>query len=293
MGLTIRNANDALAICEKNGWRLFETALAYEAAKGAKSKEAVFSRMEKNFAAMQDSIQTGLKGIEQGACKMFRDDAKRLMAYREKKMTLSGQTMTKAAAYALAVMEVNCSMGRIVAAPTAGSCGVLPAVILSSMETLQKGKTEGINALLTAGLVGVIIGKNASLSGAEGGCQAEIGSAAAMSAAAIVEMAGGTPKQSFDAAAIALKSMLGLVCDPVAGLVEVPCAKRNSTGAAIALVSADMALSGIPSVIPFDEVVTAMYKVGRAMPGALRETAEGGVAATPTGRRLKQQIFGE
>ncbi len=291
MSLTIRNAGDAMAICEKNGWRLHETALAYELAKGTESREDILTRMGRHFSAMQESIKAGLVGTEEGACKMFRDDAKRLMAYREKKMTLSGQTMTKAAAYALAVMEINCSMGRIVAAPTAGSCGVLPAVISASMETLSKGEAEGVQALLTAGLVGVIIGKNASLSGAEGGCQAEIGSAAAMGAAAVTEMAGGTPKQSFDAAAIALKSMMGLVCDPVAGLVEVPCAKRNSTGSAIALVSADMALSGIVSVIPFDEVVMAMSKVGRTIPVSLRETAEGGVAATPTGRRLKQEIF--
>ena len=293
MNIVIRNANDALEICRENDWMLYETAIAYELSKGQDTREGILEKMQKNFSAMQTSVAEGLEGTEEGACKMFRDDAKRLMAYREKKMTLSGQTMTKAAAYALAVMEKNCAMGRIVAAPTAGSCGVLPAVISASMETLRKGETEGVNALLTAGLVGVIIGKNASLSGAEGGCQAEIGSAAAMGAAAITEMAGGTPEQSFDAAAIALKSMLGLVCDPVAGLVEVPCAKRNSTGAAIALVSADMALSGIPSVIPFDEVVTAMYKIGRAMPGSLRETAEGGLAVTPTGRRLKQQILGE
>jgi L-serine dehydratase len=144
---------------------------------------------------------------------------------------------------------------------------------------------------LTAGIVGSVIGKNASLSGAEGGCQAEIGSASAMAAAAIVEMSGGTPKQSFDAAAITIKNVMGLVCDPVAGLVEVPCAKRNAMGTANSLIAADMVLAGVVSVIPFDEVIWAMDKVGKSLPSSLRETSEGGVAVTPTGLRLKAELF--
>lgn len=182
-------------------------------------------------------------------------------------------------------------MGRIVAAPTAGSCGVLPGVLFSLAESHHVSEEKLVEGLLTSGAVGLVIAKNASLSGAEGGCQAEIGSASAMGAAAVVEIMGGTPEQALHGGAIALKNLLGLVCDPIAGLVEAPCSKRNAIGTANALVSAEMALAGIESVIPFDEVVEAMHQVGRMMPCTLRETAEGGLAATPTGRRLKEEVF--
>ena len=292
MSIMIRNAADAIAACREKQIGLDEAAILYEMTVSGSSRGSVLERMQYRLNEMRVSVSTGLSD-ERGraSCRMFAGDAKKLMTYQSAHEPFSG-TVAKAAAYALSVMEINCSMGRIVAAPTAGSCGVLPAVILAVMDEKGLADETGVNGLLSAGLVGIIIGKNAFLSGASGGCQAEVGSAAAMGAAAVVTMAGGTPEQAFDAGAIALKAMMGLVCDPVAGLVEVPCAKRNAMGAGNALLAADMVLSGIKSVIPFDEVVWAMKKVGQAMPGTLKETAEGGVAATPTGRRLKNEIFG-
>ncbi len=168
----------------------------------------------------------------------------------------------------------------------------MPGALFAVKERLNPTREQMIRFLFTAGAFGFVVANNASISGAEGGCQAEVGSAAAMASAAVVEMAGGTPEQSSEAFAITLKNMLGLVCDPVAGLVEVPCIKRNAAGASNAIVSADMALAGITSRIPCDEVIGAMYRIGKSMPSALRETAEGGLAATPTGRRLADMIYG-
>ncbi|MCK5128289.1 MAG: L-serine ammonia-lyase, iron-sulfur-dependent, subunit alpha [Clostridiales bacterium] len=292
--MMIKNSLDIIEICTKENVPIWEVAISYEEAQSGFSREEIVEKMGRHFSQMQKSIDTGLDLDDRKIrSKMFRDDAKKLMVYRKKNKPLSGTTISKAVAYALSVMELNCSMGRIVASPTAGSCGVLPAVIISAMETLKMKKKHGVNALFTAGMVGTIIAKNASLSGAIGGCQAEIGSASAMAAAAVVEMAGGSPQMAFDAAAIALKSVMGLICDPVAGLVEVPCAKRNGMGASNALIAADMVLAGIPSVIPFDEVVWAMNKVSQIMPSAHKETSEGGIAITPTGQRLRDEIFGE
>jgi L-serine dehydratase len=200
--------------------------------------------------------------------------------------------MAKAVAASMAVLEVNASMGKIVAAPTAGSSGILPGALISVGEDFKKNDDDICKALFTASAVGYIITRNATVSGAEGGCQAETGAAAAMASAAIVEMLGGTAEEALAAAAITIKNILGLVCDPVAGLVEVPCVKRNAIGTANALISADMALAGIKSVIPFDEVVEAMYKVGRSLPSSLKETSLGGLATTPTGIKLKNEILG-
>lgn len=207
-------------------------------------------------------------------------------------MFLSGTTVLDAVSKATAVSEVNAAMGTIVATPTAGACGILPGAIHAAADKLQSDRETMVRALFTAGAIGFCIANNACISGAAGGCQAEVGSATAMAAAAVVEMAGGTPSMSAEAVAIALKNMLGLVCDPVAGLVEAPCVKRNAMGASIALVAADMAMAGVKSVIPADEVIDAMYKIGQSMPAALKETALGGLADTPTGRALEQRVFG-
>ena len=172
-------------------------------------------------------------------------------------------------------------------------CGILPAVILAAGKRLNKTEDEMIEGLFASAAVGMIIGMNATLAGAEGGCQAECGSASAMGAAAVVEMMGGTPKMSLDAGAIVLKNVLGLVCDPVAGLVEIPCAKRNSSGAISALCTADLVMAGVESKIPFDDAVSAMYKVGKSLPASLRETALGGVAITKAGLMLKKKVYGE
>lgn len=197
-----------------------------------------------------------------------------------------------AARNAMAVNESNAKMGLVCATPTAGSAGCLPAVLTVAIEKLGLNESQQLDFLFTAGAFGLVIANKASISGAEGGCQAEVGSASAMAAAAITMAAGGTPFQASQAICFVLKNMLGLICDPVAGLVEVPCVKRNAMGASFALVAADMALAGITSAIPVDQVVDAMYQVGSAMPTAFRETSEGGLAATPKGKALAKEIFG-
>ncbi|MDF2536370.1 MAG: sdaAA, partial [Bacillales bacterium] len=204
-----------------------------------------------------------------------------------------GNLILDAVSKAVATNEVNAAMGTICATPTAGSAGVVPGTLFAVKNTLNPTREQMVHFLFTAGAFGYIVANNASISGAAGGCQAEVGSASAMAAAAIVEMAGGTPEQSATAFAITLKNMLGLVCDPVAGLVEVPCVKRNAMGAANAMVAADMALAGIQSKIPCDEVIDAMHRIGQTMPSSLRETALGGLAQTKTALRLQKEIFGK
>ncbi|MHB0887069.1 MAG: L-serine ammonia-lyase, iron-sulfur-dependent, subunit alpha, partial [Bacillota bacterium] len=242
--------------------------------------------MARNLKVMREATARGLAGISTRSG-LAGGDAKRMVQAHG----VAGEPFDTAVARALAVSEVNAAMGRIVAAPTAGSAGVLPAVILTVGERVGAADEQLVEALFTAGGVGQVIAAKATLAGAEGGCQAECGSAAAMAAAAAVQLAGGTPEQCIDAAAIALKGSLGLVCDPVAGLVEVPCIKRNGLSAAAALAAADMALAGIKSVIPADEVIAAMGEVGRALPASLRETSQGGLAATPTGKRLASRFL--
>ncbi|EGW38636.1 L-serine ammonia-lyase, iron-sulfur-dependent, subunit alpha [Desulfosporosinus sp. OT] len=255
------------------------------------SEQALFQRMSKNLRVMRESVEAGLSGERRSLSGLVGGDAAKVEARWKKGESLTGGLMSSAIARALAVAEVNACMGKIVAAPTAGSCGVLPAVLLTVEKALEVVEHDLVLALFTAAGLGMIIAERASVSGAESGCQAEIGSAAAMAAAAAVELAGGSPSQTADAAAIAMKSMLGLVCDPVAGLVEVPCVKRNATGASIALVAAEMALSGVKSAIPIDEVIDTMGLIGKQMPCALKETAQGGLAVTPTGRRIQADFL--
>ena len=200
--------------------------------------------------------------------------------------------MSKAISRALAVAGCNASMGKIVAAPTAGSCGVLPGCLVSLYEDRGFPEKDLVMAMFTAGAVGMVIANRSSLAGAQGGCQAECGSASAMAAAALVEVMGGTPQQCSDACAMAISNQMGLVCDPVAGLVEIPCIKRNVSSLMIAFSSADMALAGIQAKIPADECMDAMREVGEALPNTLKETAKGGLATTPTGQMLKDQVFG-
>ena len=292
--MIIKSGADILNICEQENITIAEAAIRYETKRNDVSREYVLDKMQKTFAQMKKSVEEGIKK-ENSAYeihgKMFRDYGVKIDQYSQKNETLMGKTAARAVAYAVSVMEVNCSMGKVVASPTAGSCGILPAAILSCMETKRLDSDKAVEGLFTAGLIGSIIGRNASLSGAKGGCQAEIGSAAAMAAAAVVEMSGGTPKMALDAAAFTIKNIMGLVCDPVAGLVEIPCVKRNGLGVLNALMCADMALAGIESVIPFDEVIWAMNRVGRQMPEAMKETSEGGIADTPTARKLESEIF--
>jgi L-serine dehydratase len=252
----------------------------------------IMEEMGKNLDVMTEAIERGLTEEIRSHSGITGGDAKKIREYRKKGVFLSGTTVLDAVSKATAVSEVNAAMGTIVATPTAGACGILPGAIHAAADKLQSDRETMVRALFTAGAIGFCIANNACISGAAGGCQAEVGSATAMAAAAVVEMAGGTPSMSAEAVAIALKNMLGLVCDPVAGLVEAPCVKRNAMGASIALVAADMAMAGVKSVIPADEVIDAMYKIGQSMPAALKETALGGLADTPTGRALEQRVFG-
>ncbi|MDF2568513.1 MAG: sdhA 1 [Sporomusa sp.] len=256
------------------------------------SVDEVISRMEAILTVMKESIDAGLKGPRSKGG-LVGGDAQKLQHFcREQKKTLMGSFVSKAVAYSMAVGEANAAMGRIVAAPTAGSSGVLPAILFSLKEECGLSQLELAKGLVVAGAIGMVIASRASLAGAAGGCQAECGSAGAMAAGAMVSLLGGTPSQAGHAVAITIKNMLGLVCDPVAGLVEVPCVKRNAGAVAQAIIAAEMALAGIESVIPVDEVIDAMDSVGQSMHCSLKETAQGGLAITPTGLALTEKIFG-
>ncbi len=276
---------------ETKGIKISEVILQNQIEELEQSEPVLIERMRTNLNVMRESVQAGLVGKRRSLSGLVGGDAAKVESHREKGGSLVGEVMSGAIAKALAVAEVNACMGKIVAAPTAGSCGVLPAVLLAVEESRQVSERELLMALFTAAGLGMILAERASVSGAEGGCQAEIGSAAAMAAAAAVELAGGSPRQTADAAAIAMKSMLGLVCDPVGGLVEVPCVKRNATGAMIALMAAEMALAGVKSAIPVDEVIDTMGEIGKQMSCSLKETAQGGLAVTPTGRRIQADFL--
>ncbi|MEW9676429.1 L-serine ammonia-lyase, iron-sulfur-dependent, subunit alpha [Lentibacillus sp. L22] len=255
------------------------------------SRDEIFRNMENNLQVMENAIDQALEGVE-SVTGLTGGDAVLIQNYMREKTPLSGNLLLDAVSKAMGTNEVNAAMGTICATPTAGSAGCVPGTLFAVKNQLNPTREQMIRYLFTAGAFGFVVANNAFISGAAGGCQAEVGSAGAMASAAIVEMAGGTPQQSADAFAMTLKNMLGLVCDPVAGLVEVPCVKRNAAGSSLAIVSADMALAGVTSRIPCDEVIGAMYRIGKTMPTALRETGEGGLAATPTGQAMKEKIFG-
>lgn len=279
---------DLLKLCEENNKDIAEIAILAEIDESGKSWDEIWWQMEENFTVMQNAVKEGLSPDIKSVGGLIGGNANRLFNYSGD--GICGSLVLKAVSYALAVTEVNASMGKIVAAPTGGASGIVPGVIIAVKEEGGINDEMAVKALFAAAAVGKIIAVNATLSGAEGGCQAEVGSASAMAAAAAVYMRGGSPQTSLEAGAMALKGLLGLVCDPVAGLVEVPCSKRNATGTVNALISADMALAGIKSFIPFDEIVDAMYKVGRLISPNLRETAEGGCAITKTALKFSKQF---
>ncbi|MGF2119521.1 L-serine ammonia-lyase, iron-sulfur-dependent, subunit alpha [Enterococcus casseliflavus] len=274
----------------KNYPSVAEMMIAIEAENTGRSREQILAIMEKNLVVMEQSVAEGVAGVK-SVTGLTGGDATRMNDYLAAGDFLSGETILQAVQNAIAVNEVNAKMGLICATPTAGSAGVVSGVLMAVRERLALTRAQQVDFLFTAGAFGLVIANNASISGAEGGCQAEIGSASAMAAAALVCAKGGTPHQAAQAVAITLKNMMGLICDPVAGLVEVPCVKRNVLGSSQAFISADMALAGIESVIPPDEVVLAMYQVGRQMPSIFKETAEGGLAMTPTAQRLQAEIL--
>ncbi|MCK1219055.1 L-serine ammonia-lyase, iron-sulfur-dependent, subunit alpha [Streptococcus uberis] len=277
---------------EKHNGSIADLMVATEMETSGRSREDIREIMSRNLQVMKESVVNGLTA-DKSISGLTGGDALKMDTYLKSGNTLSDTTILSAVRNAMAVNELNAKMGLVCATPTAGSAGCLPAVLSTAIDKLQLNNDQQLDFLFTAGAFGLVIGNNASISGAEGGCQAEVGSASAMSAAALVMAAGGTAFQASQAVAFVIKNMLGLICDPVAGLVEVPCVKRNALGSSFAIVAADMALAGIESQIPVDEVIDAMYQVGSALPTAFRETAEGGLAATPTGKRFSKEIFGE
>ncbi|MGE7120500.1 L-serine ammonia-lyase, iron-sulfur-dependent, subunit alpha [Peribacillus sp. NPDC046944] len=286
-----RNVAELVELAEAKQVKISMLMIEQEMEVSGKTRDQIIHQMGVNLDVMEQAVEKGLQGVR-SVSGLTGGDAVLLQNYIKTGNSLSGELLLDAVSKAVATNEVNAAMGTICATPTAGSAGVVPGTLFALQNKLKPNREQKIEFLFTAGAFGFVVANNASISGAAGGCQAEVGSASGMAAAAIVEMAGGTPSQSAHAMAITLKNMLGLVCDPVAGLVEVPCVKRNAMGAANAMVAADMALAGITSRIPCDEVIDAMYKIGQAMPSALRETAQGGLAATPTGRKLEAKIFG-
>jgi L-serine dehydratase len=284
MGYT--NLADLIADAHAAG-SLGEAVVAREIDETGDTREAVLGRLLGALDVMDAAVKAGLAGDVRSRSGLTGGDARRVS---ESDHALAGDTFAGAIASSLAVAEINAAMGRVVAAPTGGASGVLPGVLLTVGRDVAASRERIALALAAAGGVGGVIAAKASLSGAAGGCQAEIGSGAAMAAAAATELAGGTPEQAGHAASLALQGLMGLVCDPVGGLVEIPCVVRNATGAGVALAAAQMALAGVEFPIPFDEVATAMGAVGRSLPPSLRETALGGLAVTPTGRRLASGI---
>lgn len=261
---------------------LAEAAIAGEIKHNGLTREGIIARMDEALQVMRQSAQRGFDPKLHSMSRMTGGQAAKLQSAVATGQTVGGDYLGRAAARALAIAECNAAMGKIVAAPTAGACGILPAALLTAQEAYQLSDEALRNGLIVAAAIGEVIAARASISGAQGGCQAECGSAAAMAAAALVYLRGGSPQQSADACAFALMNVMGLVCDPVGGLVEVPCVYRNASGVAGAFVAADLALAGIPSPIPPDEVIDAMKAVGEQLPPALRETGEGGCAACPS-----------
>lgn len=283
---------ELVAAAEAENMTLSAYVLKDQAAIAEKAEEELFKKMEQTLQVMKESVEDGLDPVKRSASGLTGGDAFKMNEAVKNGRNICGPFFGKAMVKALAVSQTNACMGRIVASPTAGSCGILPSALLTLAEERNIPDKDLVMALFTASAVGIVIATNASVAGAAGGCQAECGAASAMAAAAMVELCGGTPKQCEHACAIALKNILGLVCDPVAGLVEIPCIKRNAGGVGNAMVAAELALAGIESHIPADEVIVAMKKVGDAMSPALKETAEGGLACTPTGKKLCEKVFG-
>ena len=277
----------------ENNMSLVDIMVKEEMELSGKSRDEVRAQMKQNLDVMRDAVIKGTTGDGVESVTGYTGhDAAKLRDYNETHHALSGYEMIDAVKGAIATNEVNAAMGIICATPTAGSSGTIPGALFKLEKTHDLTEEQMIDFLFTSALFGRVVANNASVAGATGGCQAEVGSASAMAAAAAVAIFGGSPEASGHAMALAISNLLGLVCDPVAGLVEIPCVMRNAIGSGNALISADLALAGIESRIPVDEVIEAMDKVGRNLPASLRETGLGGLAGTPTGEAIKRKIFG-
>ncbi len=280
-------ASEIYDIYRTTGKEIWEIALIKDEENIGIEPEEMLERMKTTLNVMRESAYEGLDKSIQTLSGITGGNAIKVNHFRDD--SVSGSLITRAMAMALSVSEVNASMGRIVAAPTAGASGIIPGVLFTMQEKYNYTDEELVKALITSGVIGEIIAQNASISGAEGGCQAECGSASAMGAAAICYLRGYKPDIMFAAAAFAIKNILGLVCDPVCGLVEYPCNLRNASGVVNAIISADLAMAGVNCLVPLDETIDSMRQVGASMPEALRETAMGGIAATPTAERLEHE----
>ena len=281
--MDFKNGKELLELCESYGLPISQVMKQRECELGETSEEAVETRMKRALEIMKESAHTPLTMPKKSMGGLIGGEAKLIHEHCLAGKSMAGSVLSRAIAFSMAVLEVNSSMGLIVAAPTAGSSGIVPGLLLALQEEYGLPDSQILDALFNAGAIGYLAMRNATVAGAVGGCQAEVGVASAMAASAAVELMGGTPSQCLDAASTVLMNMLGLVCDPIGGLVECPCQGRNAAGAANALTAAEIALSGVRQLIPFDEMLDAMYAVGRRLPQELRETAMGGCAVTPSG----------
>ncbi|MEH7502743.1 L-serine ammonia-lyase, iron-sulfur-dependent, subunit alpha [Neobacillus drentensis] len=289
--MNIQSMKELVEACEREQKTIGEIMLMMEIEKSGRDQETIISMMEERLIKMKEAVDSGIKDASTAPSGISGGDAVKMYDYVHQGKSLSGNYVSNAMSFSLATSESNARMGVIVATPTAGAAGILPGVLFSLHKNDGTPYKDLVMGLFTASMLGFVIANRSFISGAAGGCQAEVGSATAMAAGTIVELKGGTPQQAVNATAIAMKSLLGLVCDPVAGLVEVPCIKRNVIGTSIAFSAADMSLAGIESRIPCDEVIEAMYRIGKDMPRTLRETALGGLATTETGKQVKERLF--
>ncbi len=280
--MDFRNGKELLDLCREHNLLISEVMREREITCGNMTNEQINARLKEILTIMKNAAHTPLDTPTRSIGGLIGGEAKKTYEFSQTDNNLCGTFLSRAISYSMAVLEVNATMGLIVAAPTAGSAGVLPGVLLALQEDRNLSDEAIRSAIVHASAIGYILMRNASVSGAEAGCQAEVGAASAMAASAVVELMGGTPEMSLHAASIALSNLLGMVCDPIAGLVEAPCQSRNSIGAANAITCAQLALAGVTHPIPFDEMAEAMYRVGKSIPFELRETAMGGNAGTPT-----------
>lgn len=284
--MDFKTGKELLKLCNANGLPVSEVMRQREILCGSLTAKDIDEKLQKVLSIMKNAVRDPLISPRRSIGGLIGGEAKKVAAFGSSDRSICGSLLNRAISYSMAVLEVNATMGLIVAAPTAGSSGVLPGVLLALQEERSLTDSQIYSGLLHAAAVGYLLMRNASVSGAEAGCQAEVGAASAMAAAAVVEIMGGTPEMSLEAASLAMSNLLGMVCDPIAGLVESPCQSRNAIGAANAITCAELALSGVTHPIPFDEMAEAMYRVGKSIPFELRETAMGGCAGTPTGCAL-------
>ena len=291
MDKSINTFKELEDICQKNNKQIYEVIQKYEAELAETTEKDIRLLVKKSLDAMKESIKNGLQSKEMSISGMCGDDCDRLQKKYQKEGAIFGKTFEKITTYALATIEENLRMGKIAACPTAGSCAIVPSVLVGVSEDLDIQEEDQINALITAGTIGRIISNKVALAGAVAGCQAECGVASAMAAGALTQMRGGSIPQILNAVALAMKNLLGLTCDPVCGLVEIPCVKRNPFLAIHAVTASELALAGVESKIPLDEVIDALEQTGKLMSPMLKESSQAGLATTKTALNLKEKLF--